>query len=410
MDDLRLGTGGVLVAVALLAGTAAAAPPVLTVVHEHTEHTGSVTDVAVGEASGTVWSLDETGGFVGYDADSGSVTTTAEFGIGHALAVGNGSVYVGENATLWEYDVAADKWRELASMGDHAAAIEYDPARDVVWTTGARSVYGYHAGNGSLFASHSQHTDGTSDLAIHGEYVASGTTWDDEVLVYSVAEDRVVYEPEFPDYVRRIGALSFTDGGDLLVGTESEGGSLVGLYDVEAEQRVTGYREHVFGVSEVVHDAERDRIVSTGVGNRIVFFDLETDSVVATYDHDDTIYTAALDGASGLLWFGDGEETDGRLIGLDVSDPTPTPTAEPTTTPTAESTPTAEPTASPTAEATDGSTPEEADGPATTPTGTATSTGGEAATNGDGATGLAPALGALAVVSLASAALRRRGS
>lgn len=389
---------GVLVLAVVVTGAIAFDPP-LEERHQHDAHSGTLSDVAYDSEHNVVWSLDENGTFVGYDVKNSSVMVTDEVGTGHALAVGDGVVYIADDNTLWEYDVAADDRTELTTMRSHAGALAYDERRDVVWMTGGQRVAGYHAGNGSLFLNHTEHTDGTSALAVSGDYVASGTTFSDEVLVYNVTSERVTYRPDLADDVRSVGALEFTDDERLLVGSDAENDSFVAMYDVADRRLTDSYREHIFGPSGVEFIEDESVIVSTGVDNVVVFYDVGTDSVVARHRHDDTIYAADLDTQNGLLWFGDGESGPGSVIGLDVTE-APTPTATPTASPTPAPGGTATPTAAGTPTPTDPATAAPEDGATATPDdGSSTKT---PANDGDGGGGgtvlLVGAIGALIVL------------
>lgn len=312
-----------LTAVLFIAPGALAFTPALEVAHEHGGHDAEIQDVEYDAVSGVVWSLDKSGGFVGYDVAEGSTVVTQTFERGHALALGPGLVFVASGSTLWAYEIANDERVEAAQLEDHVAGMAYDEKREVVWTAGHETVYGHDLHDGSIVASHEEHTDGMSSIAIHGDYVASGTSWQDEVVVWDIESEEVAWQPDFPEDVGKIGAVDFTEDGRLLVGTDAEDGSLVGMYDVEAQATEVEYREHVFSVSGVAYDASADVIVSTGFDNTVKFYDVAEDSLAAEYEHEDTIYTADLDTDNDLLWFGDGEDQPGTVTGLDVSDEQP---------------------------------------------------------------------------------------
>lgn len=310
-----------LILVLFVAPGALAFTPALEVADEHTEHEGKIQDLEFDEGNGIVWSLSKDGGgLVGYDVDEGTVVAREQVETGHGLAVGDGVVYVASGHTLWSYDVDADELSQLAQLQDVVAGLAYDDQRDLVWTAGHQTVYAHDASNGSLIASHEEHTDGMSSIAVHGDYVVSGTTWQDEVVVWDVESEEVVWQPDFPEDVGKIGAVDFTDDGRLLVGTDAEDRSLVGMYDVDAREPLATYREHVFGVSGVDYHSTADVIVSTGLDNTVKFYDVAEGSLAAEYEHEDTIYTADLDEERNLLWFGDGEDQPGTVTGLDVSD------------------------------------------------------------------------------------------
>lgn len=346
-----------LVVLTALVGVSLAFTPTLEVVHEHDEHGETLEDVEYDDLNDIVWSLDGDGTFVAYDVAAEDVVVNEEFEMGHALAVGDDLVYIAAGDTLWEWDVADEESSELTSLEDHAAAIDYDEARDIVWVAGHETVYGYDVGDGSLIHSHDEHTDGMSDIAVQGDYVASATTWHDEVIVYDIEAEEVAFEPELPDDVSQTSSVHLTESEELIVGTGADDGDVVAMYDIETEELLAQYREHIFSVSAVEYDAEHDVIISLGFDNTIKFYDVGSESIVAEHVHEDTIFTADLDLQNDLLWFGDGEDRDGFVTGLDVSseddttptpppdDPTPTPTPppdEPTPTP-----PTDDPTPTP---------------------------------------------------------------
>lgn len=308
-----------LIFVSLTAPGALAFAPALEVAHEYGGHDAEIRDVEYDAASGVVWSLDKSGGLVGYDVAEGSTVVTESFEQGHALALGPGLVFVASGSTLWAYEIDSGERVEAAQLQDHVAGLAYDEEREVVWTAGHETVYGHDVHDGSVVASHEEHTDGMSSIAVHGDYVASGTSWQDEVVVWDIESEEVAWQPEFPEDVGKIGAVGFTQDGRLLVGTDAEDGSLVGLYDVEAQATEVEYREHVFSVSGVAYDASADVIVSTGFDNTVKFYDVAEDALAAEYEHGDTIYTADLDAGNDLLWFGDGEDGPGTVTGLDVS-------------------------------------------------------------------------------------------
>jgi PGF-CTERM protein len=333
----------------LTAGVAAAYSPALEVTHEYTDHGGTLVDVEYDEQHDTVWSLDENGTFVAYQVGNEEIgLKTDQFSVGHALAVGDNTVYIAAANTLWEFDVVAGNLSELATLEEHAGAMAYDPQRDVVWTTGLGTVYGYDAENGSEVRRYSPHSDGIETIAVQGEYVATGTTWAPDLAVYDVAAEEVVLRPEFTN-VGGVTATQFTEDGDLIVGTRGDGADdLIATYDVESGERLLGYRAHIFGVSHVAYEPTTETIISTGGDNAVRFYDVDRGTVFAEYGHEDTIYTADLDRRNAILWLGDGEERVGTVTGLDIDD---TESAETTTAATTEDTDGSDTTATDTADA-----------------------------------------------------------
>lgn len=410
------GAGALIASILLITSAGGATLAVQEVVDGYDDHTDTLRDVTFDESTNTVWSLDQGGGFIGYDVTNGSVIATEDVGFGHALAMGDGVVYIAERSTLWAYDIESGNLTEHATLDDHAAGMEYDESRDVIWMTGGTSVHGYHAENGSLFMSHDRHTEGTSDIAVQGRYVASATTFGEEVIVYDVETESVAFEPDLPDDITQVSAVHLTENGELIVGTDAEEGSLVAMYDVDTGERVTGYRDHVFAVSDLTYDAERGVIISTGLDNTVKFYDVSAESVVAAYRHEDTIYAAVLDRRNEVLWFGDGEEKVGSVIGLDVSEHVGTATPTPTPSPAAEPSPTPTPTETVEPSPTTAGTPTEtadADGPASpTPSPTAPGAeadGGDAGSSGGLGTGALAAGAVIGIVVVALIGLRRRG-
>ncbi|PSQ60437.1 MAG: hypothetical protein BRD23_02110 [Halobacteriales archaeon SW_9_67_25] len=370
------------VLVTVLAGAGLAYSPSLDVVHEYEDHSTQLVDVEYAHSLDIVFSLDEGGSLYAYPVQEGA-QQIREFEAGHALTVADDVVYIAARDTLWEYDVAAGEVTELTTLPVHPQAIDYDEARDMVWVGGDGTVYGYDAADGSERMTYTEHTEGVGALAVHGDYVATGTATSNEVVVYHVENEAVAFEPELPDDVRGVGSVHITNGDELLVGADAEDDSFVAMFDIVAGESVVEYREHIFSVPGVAYDEDNDVIISMGLDNAVVFYDVEADEVATVYEHPDTIYAGDLDTRNDLLWVGDGEQRSGTVTGVDVFfEPTPTPTPEPTP----------EPTATP--ELTPESTPEPQ--PEDTPT-----------PGGDGP-GFGVGLAVLAIISLALLAARKR--
>jgi len=348
MVDSRYAVAFALVLVTALAGVGLAYSPSLDVVHEYEDHSHKLADVEYAGQFDIVFSLDEEGGFYAYQVQPEQVEQITEFEAGHALAVGDGVVYVAAADTLWEFDVAAGELTELTTLEAHPPAIDYDETRDMVWTVGNGTVYGYDAADGSEEVRYTEHTEGIETIDVRGDYVATGTTFSDELVVYDIPAGEVAYEPDLPDDVRQVGSVHITAGDELVVGTDAENDSLVGVYDIVQKEPILEYREHIFSVSEVAYDEEHDVVISMGFDNTVKFFDVEAGAVAAVYEHPDTIYAGALDTRNDILWVGDGEQRSGTVTGIDVffeATPTPTPTLTPTPVETAtpEPTPTPQP-------------------------------------------------------------------
>lgn len=322
-----------LVVVVGLASVALAYNPSLAVVHEYDDHSNTLVDVAYAEQFDLVFSLDQAGGFFVYQVRQEAAERITEFEAGHALAVGQEAVYIAAADTLWAFDVEGGELTEVTQLPAHPQSIAFDEAREVVWSTGNGTVFGYHVPNGSEYTTYTEHTGGLQDIAVRGDYIATGTTWSDEVVVYDIAAEEVAYEPALPNDVGQVGAVHITADDDLVVGTGADEGDVVGLFDLDDQEPVVQYREHTFSVSDVEYDADHDVIVSMGFDNTIKFYDVEADEVATVYQHPDTIYAGDLDTRNDLLWFGDGEERSGTVTGLDVffEEPTPTPTPVETT-------------------------------------------------------------------------------
>jgi PGF-CTERM protein len=276
----------------------------------------------------------------------------------------------------------------------HPQAIDYDEARDLVWVGGDGTVYGYDADDGSERMSYTEHSEGIGALDVHGDHVATGTALSNEVVVYHVENEEVAFEPAMPEDIRGVGSVHVTSGDDILVGADAEDDSYVAMFDIVSGETTVEYREHIFSVPGVEYDEDNDVIISMGLDNRVIFYDIEADEVATVYDHPDTVYAGDLDTRNDLLWVGDGEQRSGTVTGIDVFfEPTPTPTPEPTPTPTPEPTP--EPTATPVP--TDTPTPAPATGGDQTPTAT-----------GEDGPGFGLGLAVLVVLGLALLATKRR--
>lgn len=352
------------VAIVLLTGVTVGVAPSFDVTHEYDDHEATLTDVAFDDRHQVVFSLDEAGGLIAYNVQSEQVVIHHQFGErAHALANADDAVYIAVSDTLWRFDVAAGELSELTTLDSHAGAMAYDAQRDVIWVAGHETVYGYHAEDGSDFMQYTEHSDGLNAIAVQGDYVATGTTFTDEVVVYDVAAESVAFEPDLPDDVVGIGALDLTEAGDLVVGTGAENDDVIAAYDIESGEQRLQYRQHIFGVSFVEYEPSTDAIISAGADNTVKFYDVSEGEVTATYQHPDTIYTADLDRTNDILWIGDGEERTGTVSGLAISTSTPSPTPSPT--PTDTPSPTASATPSPTDSsepATDTPTPTESGG------------------------------------------------
>lgn len=392
MADNRYAVAFALLLVAGLAGVGLAYSPSLDVVYEYEDHSNQLVDVEYADQFDIVFSLDKQGGFYAYQVQQEQVEQINEFEAGHALAVGDGVVYIAAADTLWEFDVAAGELTELTTLEAHPPAIDYDETRDMVWTVGDGTVYGYDATDGSEQMRYTEHTEGIETIDVRGDYIATGTTFSDELVVYDVPAEEVAYEPDLPDDVKQVSSVHITAGDGLVVGTDAEDDSLVAVYDIVQKEPVLEYREHIFAVSAVTYDEKNDVVISMGFDNTVKFFDVEAGEVAAVYEHPDTIYAGDLDTRNSVLWFGDGEQRSGTVTGIDVFfEATPTPTPTPTATPTETATP--EP------------TPE----PETTPTPAAGSGSDDTPTStGEDGPGFGAGLAVLAIVSLALLAARHR--
>lgn len=302
-------------------GMAAAYSPALEVTHEYSDHGGTLVDVEYDFQHDIVWSLDENGTFVAYQVGNEEVgLSTDQFSTGHALAVGDGAVYIAEADTLWEFEVEEGDLTELGTLDEHPGAMAYDSQRDVIWTTGVETVYGYNADDGSEFMSYSPHSDGIETIDVNGNYIATGTTWQPELVVYKVEQEEVVLQPELSQ-VGGVTTTHLTDSGDVVIGTRGDDADdLIAAYDIESGNQLLAYRAHIFGVSHVEYNPTTETIISTGGDNTVKFYDVNEETVFEEYRHEDTIYTADLDERNNLLWFGDGEERVGTVTGLNIDD------------------------------------------------------------------------------------------
>ena len=325
------------------AGVSLAFSPTLDIEHEYHEHDHTIQEVVYDEQHDMLWSLDhsieESVTLIGYDVADEAVAVSEPFGTGHALAVGDGSVYIADGDTVWEYDVAEANLIELFEPSGHAAAMAYDSDRDWIWVAADDEVNAYDATDGEQVAGHTAHTDETADIAVSGDYVASGTTWEDEVIVWDIETEEVIFEPEL-NYEGTV--VDLTSAGELIVGAGEE----VVMFDIETGEQLLDSEGHVFGTSGVAYHADEDLVVSVGFDDTMRFHSIADGGVIESYGHDDTIYTVSLDLQNQLVWFGDGEGQPGTVYGLDMAEaatPTPTPTpVDPTPTP-ADPTPTPPP-------------------------------------------------------------------
>lgn len=303
----------------LIVGMASAYSPALEVTHEYSDHGGTLVDVEYDSQYDLVLSLDENGTFIAYQVWNEEIgLSTDQFSTGHALAVGDGAVYIAEANTLWEYDVEEGNLSELGTLDEHPGAMAYDSQRNVIWTTGLETVYGYNADDGSEFMSYSPHSDGIETIDVKDNYIATGTTWQPELVVYNVEQEEVVLQPELSQ-VGGVTATHLTDTGDVVIGTRGDGADdLIATYDIESGNQLLAYRTHIFGVSHVEYEPTTETIISTGGDNTVKFYDVNEETVFEEYQHQDTIYTADLDARNNLLWFGDGEERVGTVTGLNI--------------------------------------------------------------------------------------------
>jgi len=319
--SLRIIAVGLAICVGLAAG-GLAAEQTLEIAHEHDEHGDSVQYVEYDGDAAVVWSLDESGGFVGYDPGDEEIVASEDFGGAHGLAVGDGVVYVAARDTIWAYDADQAESTEVATLEHHPSDIAYDGARNLIWVASAHEVRAYDIEDGSLVDSHDAHADGPHRIAVEGDHVATSGGFEPEAIVYDAAAEAVALEPDLPGDVTAVDGIHLTDGGEVIVGTDAEGESPVLMYDVETGEAIAEYREHIFGVPGIGYDERSGLIVSAGVDNAITLYDVESGSVVDRYEHADTIYAAHFDADGEMLWFGDGEERVGTVVGLDLSQET----------------------------------------------------------------------------------------
>ncbi len=314
-----------------MVGVVGAYSPSLDVVHEYDDHTNTLVDVEYDSEFDIVFSLDQDGTFVAYGPQDENPAPITSFDAGHALTIGDGAVYIAAADRLYQFDVEAGNLTELATLPVHPPAIAFDATREVVWVAGNGTVHGYDAADGSEYQTYSPHSGAIEDIAVRGDYVATGTTWTDEAAVYDADAGDVVFEPTLPDDVGQVGAVHLTENGELVVGTGADDGDVVAMFDIATGETLAEYREHLFSVSAVEYLADQDVIASMGFDNTVKFYDVEAGEVAAVYEHPDTIYTGDLDTRNDLLWLGDGEQRTGTVTGIDVfyEAPTPTPTQTP---------------------------------------------------------------------------------
>lgn len=300
--------------------------------HEYSTHQYGVEAVEYDEQHDIVWSIDEnttaiSTQFVGYDVQAETVVVTKQFANGNTLTVGDGVVYIAAGNNLWEYNVSRDNTTLLTEMKHSTGAMDYDAERDLVWVGQSSDVVAFDAGNGSVVMRHSKHSDGSIEsLSVQGKYIASVLTWEPEVVVYDIENQSVAFEP-LPDDIDpeedNLVSVHLTESTELVIGG---GWDTVYLYDVESQTLKTQYSAHAFGAAVVDYHESEDVIVSAGTGNHVAFYDMETESVVRTYEHVDTISAADLDMKNDILWFGDGgREQAGTVTGLQVSQFGPSP-------------------------------------------------------------------------------------
>jgi len=142
------------------------------------------------------------------------------------------------------------------------------------------------------------------------------------VVVYDIENEAVAFEP-LPEPIEEkddgnLISVHITESEELIIGGDWDS---VFVYDTESQELRTQYAAHAFGASEVRYHESEDMITSTGGGNSVAFYDVESESIVRTYNHDDTIYAADLDAANDIVWFGDGEgeENPGTITGLQLA-------------------------------------------------------------------------------------------
>lgn len=295
------------------------------VTHEYSVHDNELTDVVYDGQHDVVWSLDKglgeaTATLAGYDPAAEEVVVTEEFDDGHALALGDGVVYVGDGHTLWEYDVESQERTKVTQLEDHAGGLAYDAERDLVWVAGGGkgNVVAYDATDGEEVRRHEEHApNGLQDVSVEGDTLATVATWEPDVVVYDLARDEVAFEP-LPDSIAddedgNLVSVEVTESGDVIVGG---GWDTVFVYDGETQELRTTYAAHSWGVAAVDYHESADLIVSGGTGGRLAVFDVGADAVVQTHEHGETI-AAALDGGTDVVWYGAGEHSH-AVTGLEL--------------------------------------------------------------------------------------------
>ncbi len=308
----------VLVALALIAGLAAGFAPPLDEVHEYTEHEASVEEIVYDAERNVIWSIDQNleneVTFVGYDVASGEVIERRTFQDGHALALGPDGVLIADGDTLWRYNVSAEEYEEAFTLSEHVGEMEYDAERGWLWAGGGQLVWAQSIENGTETVRHEAHTDGIETIDVASGYVASGTTFSDEVLVYDIEAEEIVFEPDLAEGTEGVGAVEINDAGQLMIGA----GETIPVYDIAAQELVTQAEGQMFGVADIEYYEAQDVIISVGGDNRAKFFDMQEQTQTAVYEHDDTIYVSALDTENELLWIGDGEGQPGTVTAIDI--------------------------------------------------------------------------------------------
>lgn len=387
--------------------------------HEHTSHEYHVEDVAYDEEYDIVWSIDnnvteESVTFVGYDVSAEEVVVEETLNTGHAIADGEGVVYIADDNQLWEFDVESQEKTKLTEIAHHTGAMKYDANRDLLWLGQAGDVVALDASDGEEVMRHSEHGEGgIASLSVSEDYVASVRTWEPDPIVYDIENEEVAFEP-LPESIENkedgnIVSVHLTGSGKVILGG---GWDSVFMYDIESQELQAQYAAHAFGAHDIEYLDSRNLIISTGFGNHVAFYDVEADRILETYDHGDTIYASDLDRSNDIIWYGDGEDPpDGTVTGLQMtfadaesgtettatggeeSQQTTAEASEPTTTEDSEQ-----------ATSTDGSTAEEqTEETATEPTDTAMEEA-TTATDSEGQPGMGPVavVSALAVVLLLS--------
>lgn len=325
--------GGIL---GLSATVAIGLAPTFEMAHEHDAHDDTLEDLAYDDANDIVWSIDQSGTFIGYDVGESAIVVDEQFNDPHAIAVGDEVTYVAAGDHLLEVDVHEGEITTIQeSVETHPSRMAFDGERDLLWLAGHEEVHAYDL-EGELDRSIAPGDGNPHDIAVNDNYVAWSTGFDAEVIVWDIEDESVAYEPTFPDdyEASMTVGVDLTDDNELIVGTDGDG-SMVAMFDIESESVVTEYRVHVFSVNEVAYHAGANTIIAGGADNHISVFDVGAETVIEEHDHGDTIQAMALDESNELLWIGDGEETEPTVSGLSVAgdEPTPTPTSESTPTP-----------------------------------------------------------------------------